>query len=108
MIGAMPDHPAKITFGEMRESGVRSIQIYCADYRCSHSINGLTMSGYPTSSRGSYARHAAREGPASSAMANRVRLDHPVCFSRIELTSHGSPARGLAADVVVLPLHTRY
>jgi len=31
-----------------------------------------------------------------------------VCFSRIELTSHGSPARGLAADVVVLPLHTRH
>ena len=28
-----------------------------------------------------------------------------MCFSRIKLTSHGSPARGLAADVVILPLH---
>ena len=31
-----------------------------------------------------------------------------VCFSRLELTLHGSPAVCLAADVVVLPLHTRH
>lgn len=30
--------PRKITFAEMRESGVRGILICCADYRCSHSI----------------------------------------------------------------------
>jgi hypothetical protein len=30
--------PQKITFGEMRSSGVRGILIYCADYTCSHSI----------------------------------------------------------------------
>src|SRR5205807_2395313 len=28
----------KITFGEMRSSGVRGLLIYCADYHCSHSI----------------------------------------------------------------------
>jgi hypothetical protein len=28
--------PMKITFGEMRASGIR--RIYCADHRCSHSI----------------------------------------------------------------------
>src|ERR1700731_5205155 len=28
----------KITFAEMRASGVRGLLIYCADYRCSHSI----------------------------------------------------------------------
>jgi hypothetical protein len=28
----------KITFGEMRESGVRGILIYCADYHCSHCV----------------------------------------------------------------------
>jgi hypothetical protein len=28
----------KITLGEMRASGVRGLLIYCADYRCSHSI----------------------------------------------------------------------
>nr|HEV8008387.1 hypothetical protein [Bradyrhizobium sp.] len=30
--------PQKITFGEMRESGIDRILIYCADYKCSHSI----------------------------------------------------------------------
>jgi hypothetical protein len=30
--------PQKITFQEMRSSGVRGILIYCADYTCSHSI----------------------------------------------------------------------
>jgi len=34
--------PQKITFGDMRESGVRGVLIYCSDYRCSHwiAING--------------------------------------------------------------------
>jgi hypothetical protein len=27
--------PQKITFGEMRESGVREVLIYCRDHRCS-------------------------------------------------------------------------
>jgi len=31
-----------------------------------------------------------------------------VCFSSLEPTLHGSPALFLAADVVVLPLHTRH
>jgi hypothetical protein len=30
--------PQKITFGEMGESGVRGVLIYCSDYTCSHSI----------------------------------------------------------------------
>jgi hypothetical protein len=30
--------PQKITFAEMRDMGVRGVLIYCADYRCSHSI----------------------------------------------------------------------
>lgn len=28
----------KITFAEMRAAGVRGVLIYCADYRCSHSL----------------------------------------------------------------------
>jgi hypothetical protein len=32
------ERPWKITFGEMRESGVRGVLIYCSDYKCSHSI----------------------------------------------------------------------
>jgi hypothetical protein len=35
---AMTERPQKITFGEMRDSGVRGVLIYCSDYRCSHSI----------------------------------------------------------------------
>ena len=30
--------PQKITFGEMREMGVRGILVNCADYRCAHSV----------------------------------------------------------------------
>jgi hypothetical protein len=38
-----PSRPApwrqiKITFAKMRDQGVRGILIYCADYRCSHSL----------------------------------------------------------------------
>jgi integrase len=34
----MTDAPKKITFGEMREMGVRGILVYWADCTCSHSI----------------------------------------------------------------------
>ena len=30
--------PQKITFGDMRDSGVCGVLVYCADYRCSHSV----------------------------------------------------------------------
>jgi hypothetical protein len=33
----MTTTPQKITFGEMRESGVRDVLIYCRDHQCSHS-----------------------------------------------------------------------
>jgi hypothetical protein len=32
------DRPQKITFAEIREMGGRGLLVYCADYRCSHSI----------------------------------------------------------------------
>ena len=32
------DHPQKITFGEMRASGVRGVLVYCRDHHCSHHI----------------------------------------------------------------------
>jgi hypothetical protein len=35
---AMSARPQKITFAEMRSSGVRGVLIYCADYRCSHHV----------------------------------------------------------------------
>ena len=33
-------NPQKITFGEMRASGVRDVLIYCRDHRCSHHADG--------------------------------------------------------------------
>jgi hypothetical protein len=30
--------PKKITFAEMRSSGVRGLLVYCSDYRCSHHV----------------------------------------------------------------------
>jgi hypothetical protein len=34
----MMTYPQKITFGEMRASGVRDVLIYCRDHRCSHHV----------------------------------------------------------------------
>jgi hypothetical protein len=34
----MLNRPQKITFAEMRASGVHGLLIFCSDYRCSHSI----------------------------------------------------------------------
>jgi hypothetical protein len=34
----MSERPQKITFGELREMGVRGVLVYCADYQCSHSV----------------------------------------------------------------------
>jgi len=57
--------PQKITFGEMRSAGVEGVLIYCADYKCSHSIEALA-DRWPDDvrpcrilSRASSARHAA-------------------------------------------------
>ena len=34
----MSDRPVKITFVQMRNSGVRGILVYCSDYKCNHSL----------------------------------------------------------------------
>ncbi len=34
----MSAHSQKITFGEMRASGVRNVPIYCSDHRCRHCV----------------------------------------------------------------------
>jgi hypothetical protein len=43
-------HGKNITFGEMRASGVRGLLIYCADFRCSHSI-ALSADRWPDEAR---------------------------------------------------------
>ena len=42
----MPDRPQKITFAEMRESGVCGLLVYCADFRRSHSM-AISSDGWP-------------------------------------------------------------
>jgi hypothetical protein len=34
----LTDRPQKITFGEMRASGVHGVVVFCSDYTCSHSV----------------------------------------------------------------------
>ena len=64
----MVTYPQKITFGEMRESGVRDVLIFCRDHRCSHNVE-VNADGwaddvaYPTSSRGLSAHTAANAVP---------------------------------------------
>jgi hypothetical protein len=33
-----PEHQQKITFGEMRSTGIRGLLVYCSDHKCSHHI----------------------------------------------------------------------
>jgi hypothetical protein len=42
----MTPYPTKITFGEMRASGVRDVLIYCRDHRCSHHVE-TNADGWP-------------------------------------------------------------
>ena len=46
----MIDRPQKISFGEMRDMGVRGLLVYCADYRCSHSI-AISSDAWPDDAR---------------------------------------------------------
>ena len=46
----MPDRPQKITFGEMRDMGVRGLLVYSADYCCSHSI-AMSGNAWPDDAR---------------------------------------------------------
>jgi hypothetical protein len=44
----MTTYPQKITFGEMRESGVRDVLIHYCDYRCGHHTGAACpVSGSP-------------------------------------------------------------
>jgi hypothetical protein len=47
----LPDgRPVKITFGDMREMGVRGVLVYCADYQCNHSV-ALSADRWPVDLR---------------------------------------------------------
>jgi hypothetical protein len=42
----MTTYTQKIIFGEMRASGVRNVDIYCRDHRCSHHVEA-NADGWP-------------------------------------------------------------
>jgi hypothetical protein len=44
----MITYPQKITFGELRASGVRDVLVYCRDHRCSHHTAAITSRSAPT------------------------------------------------------------
>ena len=62
--GDWMQRPTKITFGELRASGVRQVLLYCRDHKCTHQVTVNAdrcplMSGCRTSSQASSAAPAA-------------------------------------------------
>jgi hypothetical protein len=41
----MPDRPTKISFGEMRDSSVRGLLVYCADYAAATTSRSAAIDG---------------------------------------------------------------
>ena len=73
----MMTYPQKITFGEMRASGVRDVLIYCRDHRCSHHVEVSADRDYliPTNtSMSSISRMGARTPKPHSRASFTVSL----------------------------------
>src|SRR6266404_9209915 len=70
---------------------------------CPKSAHRFPCNKPPTKDHSATAKHGLKKNLRLSSATGAT-----VCFSRLELTLHGSPALCLAADVVVLPLHTRH
>ena len=79
----MSDRPQKITFAEMREMGVRGLLIFCADYKCSHSI-ALSAHHWPDEFRLS----DVEPGSACGRRAAEVRPDFNWGRRSAELATH--------------------
>jgi len=84
------------TRGRSGGSGARPVQIYLVPIIAKERIP------FPSNIP------ATTTAPKIFAKNSAISTGATVCFSRLELTLHGSPALFLAADVVVLPLHTRH
>jgi hypothetical protein len=56
----MTTYQQKITFGEMRESGVRDVLIYCRDHRCSHHVE--TNAAGPALRHRTELHHCSKKG----------------------------------------------
>jgi hypothetical protein len=66
--------PIKITFAELRNMGVRGVLVYCADYRCSHSI-AISADRWPDDHRLSDIEDRSRAQPAASVALMLGRLE---------------------------------
>jgi hypothetical protein len=69
----MPDPPQKIAFAEMRDRGVQGLLVYCADYRCSHSI-AISGDGGPDDLRLSDIEERLSAKLAASAVQTQGRI----------------------------------
>ena len=67
----MITYPQKITFGELRASGVRDLLVYCRDHRCSHHTAAITSRSAPT-----MARSCAAVGHRTGFCLHRLRHWH--------------------------------
>jgi hypothetical protein len=74
----MAGHGEKITLGEMRETGVRGMLIYCSDFLCSHwvRLSAADCDRWPDDIRlsdleRSCAACAASAGPGSDQTSSR-------------------------------------
>ena len=65
--------PQKITFAEMRSSGVRSLLIYCADYHCSHCVE-ISGDRWPMMFASSILSLGLSAAPAVCVAAMSVRI----------------------------------
>ena len=73
----MTERPQKITFGEMRDMGVLGLLIYCADYRCSHSVAVSAQELTLVAHIGVAAGLLAEVGGLNGRMAQRLLAGEP-------------------------------
>jgi len=100
----MTTYPQKITFGQLRASGVRDVLVYCRDHsaaitsRLAATVGAMTC-GCPTSSR------ALSAQPGASAARMCGQCFHPRAWAsdgvvRAVLRTHHLAARAQAQDAI--------
>lgn len=107
----MTTRAVKITFGQLREQGLRHIEVFCRDYTCSHSVIlpptvGRIMCGCRTSRIGLSAPCAASGGRKlgdDSAAGYIVICNRHFQATHREFWICSTPATGLALHPHPLP-----
>jgi hypothetical protein len=80
-------HPPKITFAEMRNSGVRGLLVYCSDYKCSRLMSGDRWSDAGSKPKsfdeGVYLGRARKLHPIVSKALPCLSISPAPCFLRV-------------------------